>query len=77
MSHKMSKINSPYLALVSVNCSVSKKISFKNFKFQLDIGTCNSIFERTTILMYLYVMKIIFRYMYECKGIDGFINDVA
>lgn len=75
MLHKMPQINSPYLAVVSVNCGVSKKISFKNFKFQLDIGTCNSIFERTTILMYIYVMKFIFRY--ECKGIDGFINDVA
>lgn len=75
MLHKMPKINSPYLALVSINCSVSKKISFINFKFQLNIGTCNLIFERTVISMYIYVMKFISRN--ECKGIDGFINDVA
>lgn len=73
MLHKMPKVNSPYLALVSVNCSVSKKNFF--LKFPLNKGTSNVILERTTILMYIYVMKFIFRN--ECKDIDGFINDVA
>lgn len=74
MLHKMSK-NKFTIPCIGISWLVfPKTFLLKNFKFQLNIGTCNLIFERTSILMYIYVMKFIFRN--ECKGIDGFINAV-
>lgn len=40
-----------------------KKFLLQNFKFQLKIGTCNLIFERTTILMYIILCNEVSLYL--------------